>query len=132
LKEKKEESEPIERDIVQRLLDRFIDSEEPAHVRVCFILALLQERKKILLVRGRGRDPDSGPYTIYEHRERGDTLIIRDPELTLSEAEAVEAEIKALMEQEKTAAEGSGENENPGEDREEVSEGDSPERTKDR
>lgn len=99
---RREETERIEKDLVQRLLDKHIRSVQERHINLCYILGLLQERKKILIVRQRGRDEEGNLYTVYEHRERGDTFVIRDPGLSLAEAESVEAEIKQLLAEEKT------------------------------
>jgi len=98
------DAEPIEKDLVQRLLDKYISSSEPPHVNLCYILALLQERKRILLVRQAGVDEEGNRFTVYEHRERGDTFLVRDPELSLAEAEQVEKEIRILLEGEKNGA----------------------------
>jgi len=97
---RKETEDPIEKDLVQHLLDKYINSEEPEHINLCYILALLQERKKTLVVRQMSRDEEGNRFTVYEHRERGDTFLVRDPELSLAQAETVEVEIKALLEKE--------------------------------
>jgi len=100
-----EEREAIRKDMAQRLLEKYVSSEQPEHVNLCYILALLQERSRILIPRTRTRDEGGVWITVYEHVQSGDTFLIRDPGLSLSEAEAVEGQIKALIEAEKAASE---------------------------
>jgi hypothetical protein len=96
-----EEREAIRKDMAQRLLEKYVASEQPEHINLCYILALLQERSRILIPRTRTRDEGGGWVTVYEHVQSGDTFLIRDPGLSLSEAEAVEQQIKGLIEAEK-------------------------------
>lgn len=96
-----EEREAIRKDTAQRLLEKYVASEQPEHVNLCYILALLQERSRILVPRTRTRDEGGAWITVYEHVQSGDTFLIRDPGLSLSEAEAVEQQIKGLIEAEK-------------------------------
>ena len=98
-----EEREAIRKDLAQRLLEKHVGSERPEHVNLCYILALLQERSRILIPRTRTRDEGGSWVTVYEHARTGDTFLIRDPGLSLSEAEAVEQQIKGLIEAEKAA-----------------------------
>lgn len=98
-----EEREAIRKDLAQRLLEKHVGSERPEHVNLCYILALLQERSRILIPRTRSRDEGGSWITVYEHARTGDTFLIRDPGLSLSEAEAVEQQIKCLIEAEKAA-----------------------------
>ncbi|MCX6348585.1 MAG: hypothetical protein NTV79_03650 [Candidatus Aureabacteria bacterium] len=96
-----EEQETIRKDMAQRLLEKYVQSENPEHVNLCYILALLQERNKLLLPRTRTRDRDGAWITVYEYVQTGDTFLIRDPGLSLSEAESVQAQIKQLIDAEK-------------------------------
>ena len=82
--------------MIQSLLDKYINSEEPAHINLCYILALLEERKKVFLSRKHTTDQEGNKIVIYENIQTGDTCIIRDPGLTLAEAEKVQAEVQAL------------------------------------
>lgn len=100
--------EEIKKSLVRRLLDKYIDSPAPEHVNLCFVLALLEERKKKLVVRGRSRDGAGNRVVIYEHCEDGKTYLVRDPGLSLGRAEEVEEQVKALLaEEEKAGPEGS-------------------------
>ncbi len=95
------EDEAIKKDVIQSLLDKYINSEEPSHINLCYILGLLEERKKVFFPRKHTIDQEGNKIVIYENVQTGDTCIIRDPGLTLAEAEKVQAEVQALIENEK-------------------------------
>ncbi len=95
------EEEKIKTDVIERLLKRYLDSEEEAHLNLCYILALLEERKKVLIPREKIRDDQGRTVIVYEHNATGETFLIRDPRLSLSEVEAVQAQVKELIEDEK-------------------------------
>lgn len=97
------EREKIKKNIVRHLLDRYIDSELPEHVNLCFVLALLEERKKNLVVRKVTSDKNGMRTVIYEHPADGKTYLIRDPGLTLSGANEVEDQVRALLAEEEQA-----------------------------
>jgi len=99
------EDERIKKDMVQRLFEKYIRSELPEHVNLCYILALLQERKKIFIPRKRTRDHRGDEVVVYERRDSGETYMVRDPGLSLDQAEAVEKQIQNLIEAEKKSAE---------------------------
>lgn len=91
----------IKKDVIERLLKRYLDSEEEAHLNLCYILALLEERKKVLIPREKIRDEQGRTVIVYEHNATGETFLIRDPRLSLTEVEAVQAQVKELIEAEK-------------------------------
>ncbi len=95
------EEEKIKGDVIERLLKRYLDSEEEAHLNLCYILALLEERKKVLIPREKIRDDQGRTVIVYEHNATGETYLIRDPRLSLTEVEAVQAQVKELIEAEK-------------------------------
>ncbi|MEA1928922.1 MAG: hypothetical protein U9N73_12015 [Candidatus Auribacterota bacterium] len=96
-----EKKEAIRKDVIERLLDRYIKSEEKAHINLCYILALLEERKKILAVQDTITDKEGNKIIVYEQKKTGETYLIRDPHLSLMEVEAVQQEIKELIDREK-------------------------------
>lgn len=98
------EKEVIKKDVIERLLDRYIRSEEESHINLCYILALLEERKKVLIPRETMIDEDGRKIIVYEHAATGATYLIRDPHLSLTEVETVQTQVKELIEQEKERA----------------------------
>ncbi len=97
------EEEKIKRDVIERLLARYLDSAEPAHVNLCYILALLEERKKVFVPREEIRDREGNQVIVYEHTDTGETYLIRDPRLSLAEVEEVQGQVRELIEAEKLA-----------------------------
>ncbi len=93
--------EEIKKDVIERLLDRYIGSEEAPHINLCYILALLEERKKVLSPRETIKDKEGRELIVYEHNESGDTYLVRDPHLSLVEVEAVQKQVKELIDLEK-------------------------------
>ncbi len=110
--------EIIKRDVVRKLLDKYIKSAEPAHVNLCYILALLEERKKVLLPCREIRGDEGEKIVVYEHAESGDTYLIKDPGLTLHEVEEVQAQVQELIDQEKKGTASQQENEESEEEEE--------------
>jgi len=106
------EKEKIRRDVIERLLARYLDSEQPAHVNLCYILALLEERKKVFVLREEIRDGEGNRVIVYEHTDTGETYLIRDPRLSLAEVEEVQGQVRELIEAEKLGRE-SGTEDNP-------------------
>jgi len=98
-----EKKEAVQKDVIERLLSRYIRSEEKAHINLCYILALLEERKKVLVPQDKIIDKEGNKIIVYEQRKTGETYLIRDPHLTLMEVDAVQAQVKELIDQEKVA-----------------------------
>ena len=99
-----EKKDAIQKDVIECLLDRYIRSEDKDHINLCYILALLEERKKVLVPQDTIIDKEGNKIIVYEQRKTGETYLIRDPHLTLMEVEAVQDQIKQLIDQEKDDA----------------------------
>jgi len=95
------EEEAIKKDVIERLLKRYLDSEEEPHLNLCYVLALLEERKKVFSLREKIRDEQGRRVLVYEHTGTGETFLIRDPQLSLSGVESVQAQVRELIEAEK-------------------------------
>lgn len=93
--------EPIEKGMIHTLLQKYLGSGEPSHENVCYILALMLERKKKIRARDRITDPDTGKKMIvYEYAASGDTLLLVDPGLDLRQARLVQRQVKELLDSE--------------------------------
>ncbi|MCC6450714.1 MAG: hypothetical protein IT574_09165 [Candidatus Aureabacteria bacterium] len=94
----KEKEEPIARSTVERLLRKYLDSGEPAHVNFSYILALMLERKRKLLPRDRIVEPGSGRrLVVYEFAGSGETLLVEDPGLAVGQAREVQKQVRELL-----------------------------------
>jgi len=111
-----EKKEAIQKDVIERLLDRYVKSEEKAHINLCYILALLEERKKILVPQDTIIDKEGNKIIVNEQRKTGETYLIRGPHLTLMEVEAVQEQVKELIDREKECAQSPDSEEGEGEE----------------
>jgi len=90
--------DPTPRQTVESLLRRLMEgSEAVAHEAEIYMLAVMLERKKILLERDVRRQDDGSLLRIYEYRKTGEVFLIPDPGLTLSEIEPVQERIVMLL-----------------------------------
>ena len=85
--------ETLRRDDAEGMLRRLIESEDPAHTNTRYLLAVMLERKRILRPR---QSPEKG-ILIYEHATTGETFVIADPQLSLSDLAAVQEEVSGMM-----------------------------------
>lgn len=92
--EKKEE-EPLKEPISKQLLKKYLDSTERLHQCLCYVLAILLERNKTFLPR-----PSTKGHLVYEDRDTGETYILTDPGLTVTELDKIEVELQELLRQE--------------------------------
>jgi hypothetical protein len=84
------------RDSAENLLRKLCEDDEPDTENARYILALMLERKK-LLVPKETREGEQGRMLIYEHRKTGEVFIIRDPELRLDGIEQVQDQVAMLL-----------------------------------
>jgi len=85
--------EPLPRDDAEGMLRRLIESNDPAHTNTRYLLAVMLERKRVLKPQP---SPDKTTL-IYERTGTGETFIITDPHLSLSDLVAVQEEVSALL-----------------------------------
>ncbi len=88
--------EPVQRHDAEGLLRRMIDENEPSTVHARYILALMLERKKILRPVETLQRP-SGILLVYAHKESGETFLIDDPQLHLSQIASIQEAVAALL-----------------------------------
>ena len=85
--------DPLPRDDAEGMLRRLIESNDPAHTNTRYLLAVMLERKRVLRPQP---SPDKSTL-IYERAGTGETFIITDPHLSLSDLVAVQEEVSALL-----------------------------------
>ena len=88
---------PIEKFSAEEILQRLVEEDEDHTESARFILAVMLERQKLL------RETDTQPTTngilrVYEHRKSGEVFIVKDPNIPLSQIEAVQNEVLILLE----------------------------------
>lgn len=85
--------ETLPKDNAEGMLRYFLKQQDPKNQNVCYILALMLERKKILR-------PLPSPEKItllYEHVTTGETFIITDPQLSLENLIEVQQEVSEML-----------------------------------
>ena len=90
-------AEPIKRETAEALLRRLLEVDDPANVNVVYILAVMLERKKILVERDAKVRPEGGILRIYEHKASGDTFVVVDPQLRLEAIGEVQRQVVELL-----------------------------------
>ena len=90
-------AEIASRESAEHLLQRLIEDDLEHTENARYILALMLERKKVLIPK-QVKENDSGhKILIYENRKSGEVYLIRDPELRLDEIESVQEEVANLL-----------------------------------
>jgi len=80
--------------LLRRMLEHGGDDATPA---VVFVLAVMLERKRILIERGVRRGAGDALTRVYEHRKTGEILLILDPALGMDEVPGVQQQIDYLL-----------------------------------
>jgi len=84
---------PFREDNAEELLRDLVERDDPEWINTLYILALLLERKRILLDRGSQRDPSGRKIRIYERKDSGETFLIVDPEPDLERIAELQDEV---------------------------------------
>ena len=99
-----EKAEDVVEDDPETLLKRLVEEEEEHTENARYILAVMLERKKLLRETDTQEIP-SGILRIYEHRKSGDVYIIKDPQISLTDVDRVQEEVRQLLDPSATVAE---------------------------
>jgi hypothetical protein len=84
--------EAIRRETAEDLLRKLITANQPKDGPVCFILAVMLERKRVLKVKEQFQRDGARVY-IYEQPATGDIFTITDPNLHLDQLEQVQRDV---------------------------------------
>ena len=90
-------TEPIQKQAAEPLLRKIIELNDPKYVPAAYILAVMLERKRIFKVKEQ-TVREGQRYFIYEQHGTGDVFTILDPGLQLTQLEAVQRDVAALLE----------------------------------
>jgi hypothetical protein len=85
--------ETLRRDDAEGMLRQLMESHDPAHRNTRYLLAVMLERKRIL----RPQPSSEKGTLVYEHASTGETFLITDPQLSLSDLASVQEEVSALL-----------------------------------
>jgi len=85
--------EPIRKDDAEGMLRELLARSEPETLNAAYILALMLERKKVL-VPAESSEPD---LLVYTHSKSGETFVVRNPALSLDQIPAVQRQVSELL-----------------------------------
>ena len=86
----------IAQDDAESLLRRMMESADPTTENARYILAVMLERKRKFYHRDTV-EREGRPCLVYEHKETGETFLIIDPRLRLSELHTVQMQVADLL-----------------------------------
>jgi hypothetical protein len=89
--------EPIQKETAETLLRKLMEKNDPEFRAASFILAVMLERKKLLKVKAQMKENGVRVF-VYEQPKTGDLFTIPDPNLQLTQLEAVQRQVAQLME----------------------------------
>ena len=92
-----EPRDPVEKLSAEEILRRLVEEDEDHTENTRFILAVMLERQKLLRETDHQRTPN-GILRVYEQRKTGEVYIVKDPDIPLSQVEAVQNEVILLLE----------------------------------
>ncbi len=93
----KPNQEIIKKDSIEDLLRKKISLESDDSINIIFILAIMLERKKVLMEKSFFFDNDNKKIRIYEHKKTNESFTIIDPQLSLNEIEPLKEEVYDLI-----------------------------------
>jgi len=94
-------AQPLPYERFEAALRRYIVSQEARDQKFTYVLALLLERKKILIHRESIiKDEEKKNFLVYEHSQTGESFVVEDPRLSLSQVDEFQKELKDLLAQE--------------------------------
>ena len=90
-------SDPVKKEDIETTLRDLMAKGDPASLNAIFVLAVLLERKRVLAEKDVQIQPDGRKLRVYEHKLTGEAFVVTDPELQLSQLEAVQDEVVAIL-----------------------------------
>jgi hypothetical protein len=89
--------EPLKKETAETLLRQFMAKEDYSRKNVIYILAVMLERRRVLVERDVQDQEDGTQLRMYEHRKTGEMFVVPDPKLKLRELEHVQVEVLELL-----------------------------------
>ena len=89
--------EAMKKETAEAMLRQYMAKEDYSRKNAIYILAVMLERKRILVERDVQLKPDGTKVRIYEHKKTGEIFTVPDPGLRLDELEAVQQEVLELL-----------------------------------
>ncbi len=90
-------AETVKKETAETMLRQFLTKEDYSRINVVYILAVMLERKRVLVERDVQDRDDGMRIRIYEHKKTGEVFTIPDPQLKLGELAQVQQEVAELL-----------------------------------
>jgi hypothetical protein len=89
--------EVVKKENAETLLRKLVTKEDADDLNAIYILAVMLERKKILVEKNVQIREDKTKIRIYEDKKTGDTFLVVDPDLKLTDLEQVQEQVVSLL-----------------------------------
>lgn len=89
--------DPLKKETAETLLRKLMEDEDPLNEGVIYILAVMLERKKMLIEKDVTVDDLGTVHRVYEHRQTGETFFILDPQFKLDQLEGVQNRVIEML-----------------------------------
>ena len=90
--------EALKKETAESLLRELMETDDPSKRNVIFILAVMLERRRILVEKEVQTSEGGGQkIRVYEHKQTGESFVVPDPQLKLREIETVQREVMDLL-----------------------------------
>lgn len=87
----------VKKETAESLLRQLLEENVPARKNAIYILAVMLERQRVMVEREVRSGSAGERLVVYEHRKTGETFVLIDPQLKLTEIEPVQQEIMELL-----------------------------------
>ena len=89
--------EALKKETAESLLRELMETEDAANRNTIYILAIMLERRRVLAERDVQTRKDGVKIRVYEHRKTGETFLVPDPCLKLSQLNEIQEEVVARL-----------------------------------
>ena len=89
--------EVVTRETADALFRRLVILDDPAMQPAVYVLAVMLERAKRLVERGRRPHDSGGILRVYEDKATGDSFVVIDPRLRMDQIAKVQEDVAALL-----------------------------------
>jgi len=87
-------------EVAESLLRRLITREDHPDPEVTFVLAVMLERRKILVEKETTSRADGTRIRVYEHRGTGEAFVVPDPGVSLARVEEIGRRVSGMLQEE--------------------------------
>lgn len=89
--------EVLKKETAESLLRNFMQDEDESQINAMYVLAIMLDRKRILVERDTKQREDGTTVIVYEHKKTGEVFVVPEPHLDLNALGTVQDEVAALL-----------------------------------